>query len=71
MFKMTQEERIKKLNEFTAKAREGKLTEEEAKEREVLRKEYLEIIKGNLRKTLDNTYIQELDGSRRKLKKKD
>ena len=67
---MTQEERIKKLNEFTAKAREGKLTDEEAAEREILRKEYLVIIKGNLRMTLDNTYIQELDGSRRKLKKK-
>ncbi|MBQ5321472.1 MAG: DUF896 domain-containing protein [Oscillospiraceae bacterium] len=68
---MTQEERIKKLNEFTAKAREGTLTEEEAKEREVLRKEYLEIIKGNLIMTLDNTYVKELDGTKRKLKKKE
>lgn len=68
---MTQEERIKKLNEFTAKAREGTLTEEEAKAREVLRKEYLEIIKGNLIMTLDNTYVKELDGTKRKLKKKE
>lgn len=67
---MTQEERIAKINEFTKKEREGTLTDEDKIEREKLRKEYIEIFKGNLIKTLDNTYIQEPDGTKRKLKKK-
>ena len=52
------------------KAKAEGLTEEEQKEREVLRQEYLDAIMGNLRRELDNTYIVDEHGNKRKLQGK-
>lgn len=67
-----EQSKIDRINELARKAKtpEG-LTAEEAAEREVLRREYVEGFKRSLRAQLDNTVIQYPDGTRRKLGKKD
>jgi uncharacterized protein YnzC (UPF0291/DUF896 family) len=57
-----------RINELAKKAKtlEG-LTEEEMIERTILRREYIDAVTGNLRAQLDNTYIVDERGSRRKL----
>ena len=63
----------KVVEDVYADARKAKaegLTEEEQKEREVLRQEYLDAIMGNLRRELDNTYIVDEHGNKRKLQGK-
>ena len=66
---MTQE-KIDRINELARKAKtpEG-LTPEELAERDVLRREYIDSYKRSLIGQLDNTYIVEPDGTKRKLKK--
>ena len=68
---MTQE-KIDRINELARKAKtpEG-LTEEELKERDVLRREYIDSFKASLTGILDNTVIQNPDGTKRKLQRKD
>ena len=56
-------DRLKRINELAAIARERELTEEEIRERDVLRKEYLEQFRSNFRGILDNTSIKRPDGS--------
>ena len=56
-------DRLKRINELAAIARERELTEEEIREREVLRKEYLAQFRANFRGILDNTSIKRPDGS--------
>lgn len=51
---MLPKEKIARINELSRKAREGKLTEAEAKERTMLRKEYLESFRANFKKTIEN-----------------
>lgn len=63
-------EKIDRINELARKAKAEGLTEEEQKEREVLRQEYLDAIMGNLRRELDNTYIVDEHGNKRKLQGK-
>jgi len=60
---MLPKEKIARINELTKKAREGKLTEEEAKERTMLRKEYLEAFRENFRKTIENVQIFDIEGN--------
>ena len=64
---MTQE-KIDRINELArkAKAPEG-LTEQELKERDILRREYIDSFKASLVGQLENTYIVEPDGTKRKL----
>ena len=47
---------------------EFRLTAEELEERAALRQEYLNSVMGNLRRELDNTYIVDEKGNKRKLK---
>ncbi|MBQ8400518.1 MAG: DUF896 domain-containing protein [Clostridia bacterium] len=56
-------DRLKRINELAAIARERELTEEEIRERDVLRKEYLAQFRANFRGILDNTSIKRPDGS--------
>ena len=56
-------EKIDRINALAHKAKSVGLTEEEKKERELLRKEYLASVRMNLRSQLDNINIQEKDGS--------
>ena len=46
------------------------LTEEEAQERAVLRREYIDSVVGNLKGHLDNVYFVDEKGNEEKLKKK-
>lgn len=48
------EEALKRINELAAKAKESGLTEDEARERDALRKEYLEAFRASFKKQLEN-----------------
>ncbi len=60
-------ERVKRINELAHKAKTVGLTEEELAERDRLRKEYLAAFRANLTSQLDNTYIVDPQGNKRKL----
>ena len=57
------EEKIKRINELYRKSKAEGLTEEELMEQKVLRAEYIDAFKRNLRSQLDNIDIQEKDGT--------
>ena len=60
---MITEEKLARINELARKAKAEGLTSAETKERDVLRREYIEAVRANLRGQLNNINIQELDGS--------
>ena len=60
--------RIDRINELAHKAKTVGLTEEEIRERDVLRKEYVAAVRQNLRAQLDNTWVVDEKGNKRKLK---
>lgn len=64
------EEKIARINELYKKKKEGTITEEELKEQALLRAEYIESVRKNLRSTLSNVSIQEKDGTITPLTKK-
>lgn len=66
---MTMEERIKRINELAHKAKAEGLTEEEIAERDVLRREYIDSVKGNLAAQLSSMKIQNPDGTLTEVKK--
>lgn len=57
------EEKIQRINELYHKAKKEGLTETEKKEQQVLRKQFIDDFKRNLRGQLDNISIKEADGS--------
>lgn len=63
-------ERLKRINELAKKAKTVGLTEEEIKERDVLRKEYLAAFRKNMMDQLDNVYLVDEKGNKRKLERK-
>ena len=60
-----------RINALAKKSREEGLTEEEKAEQAVLRREYIDGFKRSLVGQLENTYIVEPDGTKRKVQKKD
>ena len=58
---------IARINELAKKAKTEGLTEEEIAERDKLRRIYIDNVKASLVGQLDNTYIVEPDGTKRKL----
>ena len=64
------EKKIARINELVHKAKAGGLTPEETAERDALRQEYLNAIMRNAREVLDNTYIVDEKGNKRRLKGK-
>ena len=64
------EERIARINELAKKSREAGLTDAEKAEQAELRAEYIRGYTQNLRAQLDNTYIVDEKGNKKKLKKK-
>ena len=62
---------IDRINELARKAKTVGLTEEEAQERAVLRRAYIDSVVGNLKGHLDNTYFVDHQGNKEKLKKKE
>ena len=67
---MMTQAKLDRINELAHKAKAEGLTEEEIRERDILRREYIDSVVGNLRDTLDNTYVVDEYGNKRKLKGK-
>ena len=65
------EEKINRINELARKQKSEGLTEEEKQEQFVLRREYIDSFKASLVSQLENTYIVEPDGTKRKVTAKD
>ncbi|MCH5160100.1 MAG: DUF896 domain-containing protein [Clostridiales bacterium] len=66
------QEKLLRINELAKKAKspEG-LTEEEKTEQQQLRKEYIAEWRQGVTQVLDNTYVMDENGNKRKLEKKD
>ncbi len=64
------QEKISRINQLSRKAKTVGLTEEEKAEQQALRKEYIAEWKLGLQQTLDNTYVVDKEGNKRKLEKK-
>lgn len=64
------QKKIDRINELAHKAKAEGLTEEEIKERDILRREYIDSVVGNLRQELDHTYVVDQHGNKRKLQGK-
>lgn len=62
-------EMIARINELARKAKTEGLTPEEINERDALRRIYIDSVKQNLTAQLDNTYVVDEHGNKRKLKK--
>lgn len=67
---MNMNEVIARINELAKKAKTGTLTPEEVQERDKLRRIYIDSVKANLVGQLENTYILQPDGSKKKVTKK-
>ncbi len=65
------QKKIERINELARKAKtpEG-LTEEEVQERDALRRAYIDSVLGSLNRELDNTWLVDEKGNRRKLEKR-
>lgn len=65
-----QQEKIDRINELARIAKVRDLTKDEEKERYELRAEYVRLMRQNLVAQLENTYIVDEDGNKKKLEKK-
>ena len=63
--------KIERINELARKKKSKGLTEAEKQEQAALRKEYLDGYRENLKIMLDNIVVEEKDGSRHPLRKKE
>lgn len=63
-------EKLNRINELARKAKTEGLTAEEKVEQEKLRKEFIAAYRASLRSQLDNMYIVDSQGNKRKLAKK-
>ena len=57
------EERIERINELYRKSKKEGLTDTEKQEQQILRREFIDSFRRNLRGQLDNISIKEADGS--------
>ena len=57
------EEKITRINELYRKSKAAGLTDTEKKEQQLLRREYIDAVRRNLRGQLNNISIKEADGS--------
>ena len=67
---MDMNEVIAQINALAKKAKQGPLTPEELAQRDRLRKIYIDSVKANLVGQLENTYILQPDGTKKKVAKK-
>ena len=69
--KMMNEKKIARINQLAAKSKTAEgLTPEEKQEQLALRREYIDSVVGNLARELDNTYVVDEHGNKRKLRRK-
>ncbi len=64
------QKKIDRINELAHKAKAEGLTPEELRERDALRREYIDAVVGNLRTELEHTYVVDEHGNKRKLRGK-
>ena len=64
-------EKIDRINFLARKKKKEGLTESELEEQAMLRREYIESYKQSLISQLENTYILEPDGTKKKVTRKD
>ena len=62
--------KLDRINYLAKKQREGGLADEERAEQASLRAEYVAEFRASLRGTLDSTYIQYPDGTKKKVESK-
>lgn len=62
-------EKIDRINELARKQKSEGLTEQEAAEQKQLRLEYINSFKASLEAQLNNTYILQPDGTKKKVTK--
>lgn len=67
---MNVEELTARINELAHKSKAEGLTEEEKEEQALLRRQFIDNIKGNLASQLDSIRVVEPDGTKHKLHKK-
>ncbi len=67
---MVTQAQIDRINELARKAKTEGLTEEEIKERDILRRAYIDSFKESLVGQLENTYIVDEKGNKKKVTKK-
>ena len=67
---MKMDDVIARINVLAQKAKTEGLTPEETEERDKLRRIYIDSVKANLIVQLDNTYLVDEKGNKRKLNKK-
>lgn len=67
---MNMSEVVTRINVLAKKAKTEGLTPEETAERDKLRGIYIDSVKANLVGQLDNTYILQPDGTKKKLERK-
>ena len=65
-----EQSRIDRINALARKAKAEGLTEAETLEREQLRREYIDAVVGSLKGELENTYVVDDNGRKRKLRRK-
>jgi len=67
---MITQEQINRINELARKAKAEGLTEEEKAEQATLRRAYIDAVKASLTANLDNAYVMDAKGNKRKLGRK-
>lgn len=67
---MEMQDVIARINVLAKKAKQGPLTPEETEERNRLRRIYIDSVKANLVGQLENTYILQPDGTKKKVERK-
>ncbi|WP_042472178.1 DUF896 domain-containing protein [Bacillus ndiopicus] len=60
---MLSKQKLARINTLAKKAKEGTLTEAEAKERTALRKEYLDTFRSTMRETIEHVKIVDPEGN--------
>ncbi len=65
-----EQKKIDRINELARKAKNEGLTDAETKERDILRREYIDSFKSSLVSQLENTYIVDEKGNKTKVTKK-
>jgi uncharacterized protein YnzC (UPF0291/DUF896 family) len=66
-----EQNKLNRINELYKKQKSQGLTKEEKKEQTTLREEYIKLVRGNLRGTLNNIVVEDEEGNRKPLRKKD
>ena len=64
---MITQEQIDRINQLARKSKAEGLTEEEKQEQAVLRRAYIDAVKASLTANLDNTYVMDSNGNKKKL----